>query len=224
MAVAVVVSAPVVGCSSGDEAVPVATSSSEPLSSELDNQITTPTEPVAVSPSTMADSTTSVTADPTTSATADTASGDPEMDDDETVTGGDVVRSYPGDTYPTELQSLLDAAIADLMERLGVDESSIVVHLVQEVTWGDASLGCPEPGRSYAQVVTDGLRMVLVVDGVEYDYRSGGASSPALCAPGLDKSEQQVKIDVTEDGEVTVVSVVPPRESLPTEGLNPPDD
>lgn len=149
------------------------------------------------------------------------------MDDEPTtVPGGDVGRSYPGDGYPPELQSLVDVAVTDLAGRLGLDESTIAVDEVQEVTWGDASLGCPEPGRSYAQVITDGLRIVLVADGVGYDYRSGGSAPPSLCEPGVATSDGQVKIDVNEDGEVTVVSTAKPdvAPSLPTEGIDPPDE
>ena len=146
------------------------------------------------------------------------------------VAGGTVVRSYADDGYPPELQPILDDAIADLAGRLTVDASAIGIVEVQEVTWNDASLGCPEPGMSYAQMIVDGLRILLTVDGAEYDYHSGGTTDPFLCEPatgGRDARDGQPKLDVEvgEDGEVTVTPVPRPdtTESGPTQGLDPPE-
>jgi hypothetical protein len=64
-------------------------------------------------------------------------------------------------------------AVADLSTRLGVEVGAIAVNLVEEVTWRDGSLGCPEPGIGYTQALVDGRRIVLDVYGVEYVYHSG---------------------------------------------------
>jgi hypothetical protein len=72
-------------------------------------------------------------------------------------------------------------AVADLAGRLGVDPREITVVSQEEVTWPDASLGCPEPGMLYAQVLTDGIRIVLESDGRRYDYHSGGQLGPFWC-------------------------------------------
>lgn len=40
------------------------------------------------------------------------------------------------------------------------------------VTWPDASLGCPEPSESYAQVETPGWRIILDNDGEEVEFHS----------------------------------------------------
>lgn len=66
-------------------------------------------------------------------------------------------------------------AIADLATRLDVDESAITVVEEREVTWSDASLGCPEPGMSYLQQLTDGVLVVLEADGQRYEYHGGDA-------------------------------------------------
>jgi len=74
------------------------------------------------------------------------------------------------------------AACADLAQRLGVHPSDVVVVRVEEVTWRDGSLGCPQPGMAYPQVLTPGHRFVLEHAGRRYEYHSGGRRGPFLCA------------------------------------------
>jgi hypothetical protein len=74
-----------------------------------------------------------------------------------------------------------EAAIADLAARLDVDLSMIVLAAMDEVTWADTSLGCPEPDRAYLQVLTPGLRIVLVVGDSTYEYHSGFGGRLILC-------------------------------------------
>lgn len=90
--------------------------------------------------------------------------------------------SYPADAFPPELAGVVDAAIADLADRLEVDPSSVAVVVVEEVVWPDASLGCPQPDMMYAQVLTDGTRVLLEVDGIGYSYHTDGLDDPFLCA------------------------------------------
>jgi hypothetical protein len=52
----------------------------------------------------------------------------------------------------------------------------------EEVTWRDASLGCPQPGMNYAQMLTNGTRIVLEAAGQQYNYHSGSHGAPFLCA------------------------------------------
>ena len=44
------------------------------------------------------------------------------------------------------------------------------------------SLGCPEPDRQYATIVTDGAVIELAADGDVYRYHAGGSAGPFLCA------------------------------------------
>lgn len=87
----------------------------------------------------------------------------------------------PGQHDPA-LTGLVDAAVEDLATRLDVPVDQVTVVSAEAVTWGDTSLGCPQPGMRYAQVVTDGTRIVLAHDGTDYAYHSGGdRRSPFLC-------------------------------------------
>ncbi|HEY3005474.1 MAG TPA: hypothetical protein VGJ44_24220 [Kribbellaceae bacterium] len=72
-------------------------------------------------------------------------------------------------------------AVADLARRLGVGSDAISVVSVEEVTWPDGSLGCPEPGMAYTQMLEDGQRIVLEHGGTSYEYHSGGHGEPFLC-------------------------------------------
>ena len=81
--------------------------------------------------------------------------------------------------------------------------------LVEEVAWSDASLGCPQPGMSYAQVITDGMRIILQAEDALFDYRSGGTSEPFRCVQAVISEKGSPGVyEITEDGSVIVV--VPP--------------
>ncbi|TPW12761.1 MAG: hypothetical protein FD127_2454 [Acidimicrobiaceae bacterium] len=82
------------------------------------------------------------------------------------------------------LQPYIDIAIADLAGRLGVDPARITTQSAVLIEWPDTSLGCPQPGRQYPQVLTDGAKIVLVAGGAEYPYHAGGSTTPFLCEQG----------------------------------------
>ena len=73
-----------------------------------------------------------------------------------------------------EAQPLMDLVIADLAERLGVSSDEIAVQSVETTEFPDASLGVPEPGKVYAQVITPGYVIQLVVDDAMYEYHGSG--------------------------------------------------
>jgi hypothetical protein len=79
------------------------------------------------------------------------------------------------------MQSLIDAAIADLMKRLSVTQDEIEVVSAQSVVWPDTSLGCQQPGMAYLQVPEDGALIVLQVNGINYEYHNGGSRGLFLC-------------------------------------------
>ena len=84
---------------------------------------------------------------------------------------------------PMSLEQQVAAAKADLAGRLGVPADDIEVVEAREVTWPDASLGCPEPGMMYAQVLTPGVLVRLVHAGREHGYHARQGRSPVEC-PG----------------------------------------
>jgi len=80
----------------------------------------------------------------------------------------------------------------DLERRLGLDicrscasvSSDIRVLSVEVVDWPDASLGCPQPGMVYAQVITPGFRVLLEVENDKYEYHTDRGERVVLCVDG----------------------------------------
>lgn len=70
------------------------------------------------------------------------------------------------------VRKLVGLAKGDLAKRLIVKSSAPAVREVTPVNWPDTSLGCPEPGRVYAAVVTPGYRIVLEHGGRRYRYHT----------------------------------------------------
>ncbi|MBS3754046.1 MAG: hypothetical protein KGY46_11775 [Anaerolineales bacterium] len=71
-----------------------------------------------------------------------------------------------------EKAEMIEKVKADLASRLGISEDEISVVSAEAKNWSDASLGCPEEGMMYAQVLTPGYQIILLANGVEYDYRT----------------------------------------------------
>jgi hypothetical protein len=71
--------------------------------------------------------------------------------------------------------------VRDLAARLGVDAGEIEIQSQTDVTWRDGSLGCPQPGMRYPQVLVDGYRIVLRHGTDEYPYHGRAGHPPFLC-------------------------------------------
>ncbi len=69
----------------------------------------------------------------------------------------------------------------DLAKRLSVQTSQIELVSFQPVSWADSSLGCPQPGMMYSQIVTDGYRIQLRASGKVYEYHASRTGIPFLC-------------------------------------------
>ena len=70
-----------------------------------------------------------------------------------------------------------------LAGELGVDSASLEVVSATAMTWPDASLGCPQPGMLYAQVLTPGY-LVVIRDGGGVERRvhtNEDVSSAIVC-------------------------------------------
>ena len=111
---------------------------------------------------------------------------------------GGKIYQYPGDeqgvSYCEDPQSplsseqesgdvlarLVQTAKDDLAQRLSIKAEGIEVVKAEAVEWPDGSLGCPQPGMMYIQMVTPGYQIILSAGGTEYDYH-GNASEVFLC-------------------------------------------
>jgi hypothetical protein len=89
-----------------------------------------------------------------------------------------------GVTPPPEAEQVLRLAVEDLAQRLDlVASEAIQLVSVEAVEWPDTSLGCPQPGMMYAQVITPGFHLVLEAAGQEYEYHTNQADYVVLCQP-----------------------------------------
>ncbi|MEW5958909.1 MAG: hypothetical protein AB1801_14345 [Chloroflexota bacterium] len=80
-------------------------------------------------------------------------------------------------------EQALAAAIAHLAEKAGVPAEEIKLISMEAVEWSDASLGCPQPGYMYAQVITPGYLIILEAQGEEYEYHTDQKTNVVLCPP-----------------------------------------
>lgn len=60
----------------------------------------------------------------------------------------------------------------DLAARLAIDPKIVKIASVEAVEWPDASLGVPEEGMTYAQVITPGFELVLQAGEAQYTYHT----------------------------------------------------
>ena len=68
--------------------------------------------------------------------------------------------------------ALLDQVRADAAQRAGVAPADVRIVSSTAQTWGDGSLGCPQPGESYIQVTVDGFQIFAEAGGRTFDYRT----------------------------------------------------
>jgi hypothetical protein len=76
---------------------------------------------------------------------------------------------------------LVRQAKEDLAGRLDVPTKDIELIQHEEVFWRDASLGCPQPGMVYAQVITAGYLITLEANGQKYEYHADASQYVFLC-------------------------------------------
>ena len=93
---------------------------------------------------------------------------------------------YPVESTPVvitggEKEEMIAKVIDDLASRLKISEDQITVISAEAKKWGDTSLGCPEEGMNYAQILTPGYRIILEYNGIQYDYRTGDMGKIFLC-------------------------------------------
>ena len=87
----------------------------------------------------------------------------------------------PAVARPSALQVLVEDARQDLAKRLSVPLTGVSVARTKTVVWPNASVGCPEPGMAYADVLTPGYQIVLKAEDREYEYHSSRTGGLRFC-------------------------------------------
>lgn len=72
----------------------------------------------------------------------------------------------------TSYPAVVERAAAALATELGIGRDAVAVARAERTEWPDSSLGCPEPGKAYLQVITPGYRVVLDANGRSYEYHT----------------------------------------------------
>jgi hypothetical protein len=96
----------------------------------------------------------------------------------ETVIEVEVMKTTPQNSY---IANLVQQAQQDLAKQLAVPVEQIEFVSFEDVLWPDGSLGCPQPGMAYTQVLVEGYRILLQYEGQTYAYHGGGNRPPFLC-------------------------------------------
>ncbi|WP_298828228.1 hypothetical protein [uncultured Piscinibacter sp.] len=78
-------------------------------------------------------------------------------------------------------EATLAAMRADAAMRASVTVADVHIESTQSVTWRDASLGCPQPGMMYAQILVPGWRVVIAAGGKRLDYHVGRRGNWLRC-------------------------------------------
>lgn len=79
-------------------------------------------------------------------------------------------------------QNLVDKAktmLTELRQNLKADDIKLVSIKSQE--WSDGSLGCPEPGGMYIQMITSGYIIILEADNSLYQFNTDTRQTVKLC-------------------------------------------
>lgn len=73
-----------------------------------------------------------------------------------------LAQSAPDEDQPPD--SVIEAALEAAAGQLQVSTDRLVVVATEARDWPDSSLGCPEPGHAYAQIVTPGWLITIDTD------------------------------------------------------------
>ncbi|GEM_PF-586213 len=85
---------------------------------------------------------------------------------------------------PDEARRAFEKALALVEQKSQMSREAITLTAWESVTWSDSSLGCPEPGKVYLQVITPGYRFVFQAGDAQYEVHTDERGRAAvICAP-----------------------------------------
>ena len=73
------------------------------------------------------------------------------------------------------------AAVSHLAAQIKVAPETVQVVSIAAADWSDTSLGCPQPGMFYAQVIVQGYRIVLSAGGAQTEYHADQKGRVVTC-------------------------------------------
>ena len=86
------------------------------------------------------------------------------------------------ETVPGEIETAAGKFLAD---ELGADEGIFKLDSSEGVGWSDASLGCPQEGMFYTQVMTPGYKLIFGLSGTSHAvHTNSDGSHMVICGDG----------------------------------------
>jgi len=73
---------------------------------------------------------------------------------------------------PKENRKYVMRAVAELSKQENIDPNTVELVSLKFTEFSDASLGVPEPGETYAQVITPGYIIILEHEGKQYEFHA----------------------------------------------------
>ena len=99
-----------------------------------------------------------------------------------TPTESDIPQMPQNNPTPTPgLEKLIETAKNDLAGRLSLPAAQIILIDARSVVWPNSSVGCPQPGMLYADVLTAGYLILLNANGRDYEYHAGKGPQVIYC-------------------------------------------
>jgi hypothetical protein len=80
-----------------------------------------------------------------------------------------------------QAQAAVDAALRDAAARVGVPPNQLRLEHLERREWPDSSLGCPQPGFFYLQVITPGYLVMIAGAGQRLEYHTDTRGRAVFC-------------------------------------------
>lgn len=80
-----------------------------------------------------------------------------------------------------DAEKIIQLAKESLARKFKVSEDQIHLFSIESMIWPDASLGCPQAGMVYAQVLTPGYQILFEAAGQSYSYHTDDVNRVILC-------------------------------------------
>ena len=88
----------------------------------------------------------------------------------------------PSAPIPPEAEVSARAAISDFAAKRRVAPETVQVVSISEFDWSDTSLGCPQPGMFYAQIIVQGYKIILSAGGQQVEYHTDQNGRVVTCS------------------------------------------
>lgn len=134
-----------------------------------------------------------------------------------------LISPLPTSETAVDTKALSSLLLPLLARRLGVETRNLSVVEAEAVTWGDTSLGCPQPGMMYAQVMTPGWRVTVEHSktGKRYDVHMAEKPETFVVCNGESEDTSQLPQGADEDNPAVAAAraLIAERQSFAPEGL-----